>query len=65
MAIPVDIELVAHDADKASERGDLVIVIDVVRATTSITTALFNGAKSVIPVRTVMEALQLRRKHPD
>ena len=65
MANPVDVELVAHDADKASKRGDLVIVIDVVRATTSIITAISNDAKTVIPVQTVKEAMQLRRKHPD
>ena len=65
LANPVDVELVAHDADKASKRGDLVIVIDVVRATTSIITALSNYAKTVIPVQTVKEAMQLRRKHPD
>lgn len=65
MVVPVDVELVAQNADKASKRGDLVIVIDVVRATTSIITALSNGAKSVIPVQTVKEAMQLRRKHPD
>ncbi len=65
MVVPVDVELVAQNADRASKRGDLVIVIDVVRATTSIITALSNGAKSVIPVQTVKEAMQLHRKHPD
>lgn len=50
---------------RPQKRGDLVIVIDVVRATTSIITALSNEAKSVIPVQTVKEAMQLRTTHPD
>ena len=63
--VPVEVELVAQDASKASERGDVIIVIDVLRATTSIVTSLANGANSVIPVQTLEEALQLRKEHPD
>ena len=65
MVVPVDVELVAQNANRTSKRGDLVIVIDAVRATTSIITALSNGAKCVIPVQTVKEAMQLHRKRPD
>lgn len=39
----------------------IVIVIDVLRATSVITTALKNGAEKVIPVVTVEEALQLKK----
>lgn len=39
--------------------GKIVVVIDVLRATSVITTALDNGAQEVIPVRTVEEAQSL------
>jgi 2-phosphosulfolactate phosphatase len=65
MVIPVDVELVAQDAGKAVERGDVVIVIDALRATTSIITLLANGVKSVIPVETLREAMKLHRRHSD
>jgi len=39
----------------------IVIVIDVLRATSVITTALNNGAKKVIPVVTMEEAFQLKK----
>jgi 2-phosphosulfolactate phosphatase len=65
MVVRVDIELVAQDAGKAVERGDVVIVIDALRATTSIITMLANGAKSVIPVATLKEAAKLHREHSD
>ena len=65
MPVSVDVEFVAQDANKACKRGDLIIVIDVVRATTSIITALANGAKSVIPVKTLNEAKQLRKQYPN
>jgi 2-phosphosulfolactate phosphatase len=39
---------------------DIVVVIDVLRATSAITTALHCGVKSIIPVGTVEEALQYK-----
>ena len=46
--------------------GDLagrgVVVIDVLRATTTIVTALANGAKAVIPAATPDEAVRLAAK---
>jgi 2-phosphosulfolactate phosphatase len=65
MPVPVDVEFVAKDAKNASNRGDLVIVVDLVRATTCIITALANGAKSIIPVCSLKEAKQQRKMHPD
>jgi 2-phosphosulfolactate phosphatase len=52
----VNLELVARDAQKAVERNDVVIVIDVLRCTSSIITALTNGAHAIIPMQTVSEA---------
>jgi 2-phosphosulfolactate phosphatase len=63
MAVLIDVEFVPQDSRKASERGDLIIVIDVLRASTSIITSLANNAKSVTPVQTLQEALQLKKEH--
>jgi 2-phosphosulfolactate phosphatase len=65
MVVRVDIELAAKDAYKAARRGDVIIVIDVLRASTSIITSLANGARSVTPVATLEEVAKLRQEHPD
>ncbi len=65
MALTVDVEFAARDADKAVERGDLIIVIDVLRSSTSIISALTNGAKSIIPTAALKQAYELHRHHPD
>jgi len=38
---------------------------DVLRATSTFVTALHNGAKAIIPVGEISEALAIRKKHPD
>ena len=40
----------------------VVVIIDVLRATSTITTALFNGAKCVIPVDSVAKCIELGRQ---
>jgi len=40
-------------------RGCLVVIIDVLRATSTIATALHNGAKAVLPVATVPRCIEL------
>ena len=40
----------------------IVVIIDVFRATTTIATALYNGAQSIIPVETVEEAQKMMVK---
>jgi 2-phosphosulfolactate phosphatase len=40
----------------------IVVIIDVLRATSTITTALYNGAKSVIPVDTVARCIELGKQ---
>ena len=42
----------------------ICVVFDVLRATTSMLTALKNGAKKIYPVTEISEALALHRKHP-
>ncbi len=40
----------------------IVVIIDVLRATSTITTALYNGARCVIPVDSVAKCIELGRK---
>jgi 2-phosphosulfolactate phosphatase len=61
----LSLELVAKNGENAVERGDVVVVIDVLRCTSSIITALAHGAKSIIPVRTVKEARKIYRDNPN
>ena len=42
--------------------NSIVVIIDVLRATSTIATALFNGAKSVIPVDSVSRCIELCRQ---
>lgn len=42
-------------------RDSVVVVIDVLRATSTIATALYNGAKSIIPVDSVEKCIRLGR----
>lgn len=41
------------------------VVFDILRASTSMVTALANGAEVVLPVAEIPEALELRRQNPD
>jgi len=43
-------------------KNTIVVVIDVLRATSTIATALYNGAKEIIPVDTVERCIQLGRE---
>jgi len=45
-------------------RNTACVVFDVLRATSTFVTALHNGAKAVIPVGEISEALALRQKQP-
>ncbi len=43
-------------------RSCIVVVIDILRATSTIATALYNGAKAIIPVDSVEKCIQLGKK---
>jgi len=45
--------------------GAVCVVFDILRATTSMITALANGAEAIIPVAEISEALALRQKNPN
>ncbi len=44
--------------------GTTCVVFDVLRATSSITAALAQGAARIFPVREIAEAVELQRRHP-
>ncbi len=46
-------------------KGTTCVVFDILRATSTIVTALANGAKSVRPVATIEEALAEKKKNPE
>ncbi len=46
-------------------RDAVCIVFDVLRATSTFVAALHNGAKAIVPVSEIAEALAFRRKQPD
>jgi len=62
--IPVDLVFTRRMIGLASKRRRVIVVIDVLRATSTIITALENGAESVIPALTLREARNLWKKHP-
>ena len=60
----VTIELGSQGVALAAERGDVIVIIDALRASTTIATGLAAGAARVIPALTIDEAMELRWK-PD
>jgi 2-phosphosulfolactate phosphatase len=46
-------------------RDAAYVVFDVLRATSTFVTALYNGAKAIVPVGEISEALAWRQKQPD
>ncbi|MGD0253082.1 MAG: 2-phosphosulfolactate phosphatase [Verrucomicrobiota bacterium] len=46
-------------------RDAACVVFDVLRATSTFVTALHNGAKAIVPVPEIAEALAIRKKQPD
>jgi 2-phosphosulfolactate phosphatase len=58
MAYPsIRIGLGAGSALAASERGDVIIVVDALRASSTIITALANGMRSIVPVTSVEDCI--------
>ena len=46
-------------------RGTVCVVFDVLRATSTLLTALHNGAAAIIPVSEISEALEIKKQRPD
>jgi 2-phosphosulfolactate phosphatase len=55
----VDLYFTPNQIDETQFRDKVVVVIDVLRASTSIATALHNGAREIIPVTTVESAVKI------
>lgn len=58
----IDIIISAGDIKQEKVQDKTVIVIDMLRATSVIVTALANGCKEVIPVLTIPDALELAKE---
>lgn len=65
MTLKVHVELTARDAMNGVERDDVIVVIDVLRCSSTIVTALANGASEIVPVRTVKKARQIKQRCSD
>jgi 2-phosphosulfolactate phosphatase len=59
----VDLIISADDIKQEKVTGKSIVVVDMLRATSVITTAINNGCNSVIPVLTVEEALEIVSKN--
>jgi 2-phosphosulfolactate phosphatase len=55
----IEVFFTPHQIDEMYLRDKTVVVIDVLRASTTIATALNNGAKEIIPVTTVESAMKI------
>jgi 2-phosphosulfolactate phosphatase len=64
MAAPVKIHLLATQLDPTEVTGGVAVVIDVLRASTTITVALANGAACVIPCGDIETARRLAAADP-
>ncbi|HIE18756.1 TPA: 2-phosphosulfolactate phosphatase [Candidatus Bathyarchaeota archaeon] len=64
MKVKVNLEVTAKDTAEAARRGNIMVVIDVLRCTSSMINALANGARRIIPVKTLREAYKLKSEHP-
>lgn len=65
LLMKIDLAFTPHELDKKDLAGKSVVVIDALRATTTMTVAFENGARAFIPVGTVEEARELVAKNPD
>jgi 2-phosphosulfolactate phosphatase len=57
--------MTAKGIAKAVQRNDVIVIIDVLRCSSTIVTALANAAEGIVPTRTVREARMIHRKNPE
>lgn len=65
MLTAIHTHLLADDIRTGELTGSVSIVVDVLRASSTIVTALSNGAEAVIPCRTVDETNAIAEQNPD
>ena len=64
----LEVTFTPADFDALAERDlsrTVCVVFDILRATTSMTVALANGATQIFPVREIAQALALKERYPD
>lgn len=64
-AMKIDLIISADDIKEEKLKGKAVVIIDVLRATSVMITALSRGCKRIIPVREVEEAINLAKLDED
>ena len=68
MAVNIDVILSPAEFPALAQRDldtTTCVVFDVLRATSSMLTALYNGAEAITPVSEIPEALALRARQPN
>lgn len=68
MAATLEVILAPAELEPLSQRDlrpTTCVVFDILRATSTMVTALAHGAAALVPVGEISEALALRRRHPD
>src|SRR5256885_11256958 len=68
--MPTRLEVLLSPVEFANLRNrdlsqTVCVVFDILRATTSMVTALANGAEAIIPVAEISEALAIRQQRPE
>ncbi len=61
---PVSVQLLPQLAGSRAPDGSVAVIIDVLRASSTIVTALANGARAVVPFESVEEARQWKSAQP-
>jgi 2-phosphosulfolactate phosphatase len=59
----ISVEANLEDGREASSRGDIVIVVDVLRFSSTAVVGLASGAEAIIPVKTIGEARRLYERN--
>jgi 2-phosphosulfolactate phosphatase len=68
MACTINVIFTPSEYDALRQRDlseSVCVVFDILRATSVMVTALANGAKGIIPVEEINDALEIRQHHPD
>jgi 2-phosphosulfolactate phosphatase len=65
LRIKVYVETAWKAMNQVIQRRDIVVVVDVLRASTTVVNAFANGAVRVYPVETIREAWAMKRENPE
>ena len=65
MTVQVDVALVPGEMPAVDGAGSLAVMIDVLRASTTMVTALGNGAREIVPLKDLDEARSRHNREPE